>query len=331
MFILPSSLIIGAGMAGLTAARELTAQGWDVAVLDKGRGIGGRMATRRIERATFDHGAPCFSAKTPAFRQVVNQLMTDGIINEWYPHKPYATGAAVIEPDDDRRYMGATSINSVAKALASGLTVRTNERVVEISLGGGGWLAQTEAGNAYRADALLITIPAPQALTLVQDSGLKLDSTVLAALSAIVYQPCLSVMVVLNQPSRMPAPGAVRYQTGDVSWVVDNQQKGISPDQPSVVIQASPAFSRTHLEGDLTAVGQELTNRMREWIPAGAVETIQVHRWRYSLATERHPEPFLVAKAELPLLFGGDGFGAGNVEGAYTSGLRMAEFLGSRP
>ncbi len=48
------ALIVGAGMAGLTAAAELQRAGRSVLVLDKGRGVGGRMASRRIGDATFD-------------------------------------------------------------------------------------------------------------------------------------------------------------------------------------------------------------------------------------------------------------------------------------
>ncbi|MFW5789075.1 MAG: FAD-dependent oxidoreductase [Spirochaetota bacterium] len=55
--------VVGAGIAGLTAARRLVDASLDVTVLDKGRGVGGRMATRRFGGATrrfggatFDHG-----------------------------------------------------------------------------------------------------------------------------------------------------------------------------------------------------------------------------------------------------------------------------------
>jgi predicted NAD/FAD-dependent oxidoreductase len=49
-------LIIGAGMSG-TAAAELSRAGRKLLVVDKGRGVGGRMASRRIGEAVFDHGA----------------------------------------------------------------------------------------------------------------------------------------------------------------------------------------------------------------------------------------------------------------------------------
>jgi predicted NAD/FAD-dependent oxidoreductase len=39
--------IVGAGMAGLSCAEGLANHGHDVVLLDKGRGPGGRMSTRR--------------------------------------------------------------------------------------------------------------------------------------------------------------------------------------------------------------------------------------------------------------------------------------------
>lgn len=56
-------VIIGAGMAGIACARALRAAALPVRLIDKGRGIGGRMASRRADIGgdvvTFDHGAQC--------------------------------------------------------------------------------------------------------------------------------------------------------------------------------------------------------------------------------------------------------------------------------
>lgn len=309
-------------MAGLSAARELTQRGWDVVVLDKGRGIGGRMATRRLEQARLDHGTQYFSAKTREFQRVVQDLLTENIVTEWHLEKSEADISF-----DHPRYVGVDGMSAVAKAMARNLTVLTNETVVSFRVAAAGWSVETATGGQYRADSLLITIPAPQVLTLVEKSNFALADTNREALAAITYRPCLAVMVALNQPGCIPPPGFVRYQTGDVAWVSDNTQKGISPDQPSITVHAAADFSQTHFDHDLNEIGRQLIDQLRDYIPKEAVSAVQVHRWRYSLANGRHPDPFLAAVAPFPLLFGGDGFGAGNVEGAFTSGLRMAEFL----
>jgi predicted NAD/FAD-dependent oxidoreductase len=49
--------IIGAGLAGVAAAGDLIAAGKSDLLIDKSRGVGGRMATRRHCDTRIDHGA----------------------------------------------------------------------------------------------------------------------------------------------------------------------------------------------------------------------------------------------------------------------------------
>lgn len=313
-----SCLIIGAGMTGLAAARELTARGWEVTILDKGRGVGGRMATRRIQDTRADHGAQYFSVRTPEFRQLINKLEVEGVTQAWDLEE-----AGIEHP----RYFGTEGMSAIPKYLAKGLNIILKERAILIQSEGTGCRVTTEVGNSYSADALILTIPAPQAATLLEDSKIALNEAGEHAFAAIIYQPCLATLVLLKEPSRIPAPGLVKFEEGDFATVTDNQQKGIAPEQPTVTIQASPEFSIANLEGDLQEAGQKLLDQLTDWIPTESIVEYQVHRWRYSLAELRSPEPFAALDASFPLLMGGDGFGMGNVEGAFQSGLQMAKAL----
>ncbi len=319
---MPTTLIIGAGLAGLTAARQLTQRGQTVIILDKGRGVGGRLATRRIEHARADHGAQYFSARTPDFQQFVQEMIQEGVVAEWR----VATGETNPFGSRHPRYIGTQGMNGIAKYAARDLTIRQHERVVKLQTNPtGGCLALTEADQTYTADRVICTLPAPQVLSLLHDSQFALTTADETALQAIHYQPCIAVMVLLNAPSPIPAPGAFRFgDDSPVSWVADNTQKGISPGQPSVTIHASAAFSAARFDSELAALSRELIGQLADWIPADSVVSVQGHRWRYSLADVRHPEPFLAVSGPFPLLLGGDGFGMGNVEGAFVSGLAMA-------
>ncbi len=313
-----SCLIIGAGMTGLAAARELTARGWKVTILDKGRGVGGRMATRRIQDTRADHGAQYFSVRTPEFRQLINELEVEGVTQAWDLEE-----AGIGHP----RYFGTEGMSAIPKYLAKGLNIIFKERATLIQSEGTGCRVTTEVGSSYSADALILTIPAPQAATLLEDSKIALNEAGEHAFAAIVYQPCLATLVLLKEPSRIPAPGLVKFEEGDFTTVTDNQQKGIAPEQPTVTIHASPEFSMANLEGDLQEAGQKLLDQLTDWILPESIVEYQVHRWRYSLAELRSPEPFAALDASFPLLMGGDGFGMGNVEGAFQSGLQMAKAL----
>ncbi len=65
-------------MSGLLAANKLQEAGWRVTVLDKGRGVGGRMATRRFGGGSFDHGAQFFTARSDEFKEMVEDWRKAG-------------------------------------------------------------------------------------------------------------------------------------------------------------------------------------------------------------------------------------------------------------
>ena len=76
-------IVIGAGLSGLTAARDLRAAGADVVVLEKSRGVGGRAATRRWDGWPVDHGAQFFTARSEDFRAQVEAWLEQGTCFAW--------------------------------------------------------------------------------------------------------------------------------------------------------------------------------------------------------------------------------------------------------
>ncbi len=319
---MPSCIIIGAGMTGLTAARQLQQNGWAVTVLDKGRGVGGRMATRRLANARADHGAQYFTARTAEFRAFIAELTDAGIIREWALQGAQMSDISFGHP----RFIGTEGMTGIAKYMAQTLTIHTGERVIQLSGHEKGCAVLTESQQTYQADHLILTIPAPQALTLLNDSAISISPNASNILEAIEYAPCLAIVVLLKGESLIPAPGVLKFEQEPVAWVADNFQKGIST-LTSVTIHASPAYSRQHLEEDLTAIGEQLIQSLNEWLPEAQIESFQVHRWRYSLAEKCFPKAFMAYQTPFSLLLGGDGFGQGNIEGAFQSGRQMANYL----
>lgn len=296
------AIIIGAGMSGLAAARVLTQQGHDVLILDKGRGVGGRMSTRTLEQGKADHGAQYFSVKSPEFTSLIDELQAENIIKEWQ-----------LAQREHVRYVGAKGMNTIPKKMAENLNVRLNEKVVLIANN----TVSTESGNKYPFDYLVITTPIPQAVALLKESEMNVSATDQAVLNAIEYDPCIAVMAVLKQPTDILSGGVI-LENSPVAWIADNFQKGITPT-PTVTLHASVAFSQRHLEDDLQRVAQQMLASVAKYISPNNILTTQVHRWRYSLASQRYESPFYQLENR-PIYLAGDGFGMGNVEGAFLSG-----------
>lgn len=306
-------LIIGAGMSGLAAANLLLKNNWKVTVLDKGRGVGGRMSTRRLTDGKADHGAQYFSAKTNDFQAFTQELLAKNIIDEWH-----------VEGKAFKRFVGKNGMSVIPKYMSESLDVRTSERAIGIKKNGTKYEVLSESGNSFTADVLLVTSPAPQTVDLLKNSELAVGSSVFEALESIVYLPCIAVMALVNTAPELPASGNITFENGEIAWIADNAKKGISVPQ-TVTIHASAEYSKLRFEDDLNAVRDELLTLASPYISAEKIIEKQIHRWRYSLADKRYAEPFLSVNDTL--LLGGDGFGIGNVEGAFLSGIAMANSL----
>jgi predicted NAD/FAD-dependent oxidoreductase len=316
-------------LAGLVAATVLQRQGVQVTVLDKGRGIGGRLATRRIQDETlgegvFDYGAQFFTVRNPRFQSWVDQWLKVGIAVQWAPG--FVTEDGVPHGVGEPRYRGVQGIRGIAKHLAADLEVHTGTRVVEISRDGDRWSARTEADVLFQGNVLVLTPPIPQSLTLIHDSGIALSPATKKRLQAVVYEPCLAVLALLRGPSKVPQPGGMWLGGDPTAWIADNHQKGVSPRGIGVTIHAGPSFSRNQWATDDEAIAGLLISAAARWL-GSEVAQYQVHRWRYSKPSTFYGESCLFLNEPGPCVLAGDGLVAPRIEGAFLSGLSAADSI----
>jgi predicted NAD/FAD-dependent oxidoreductase len=324
-----SCLIIGAGITGLLAGHALKRRGVKVTVLDKGRGVGGRMATRRIENAVIDHGAQFFTVREERFEKWVQQWMDEGHVVEW--SKGFQKLKAEMDSedpalDDHPHYRGTKGMTAVPKELAKHLEVHLNCRVTKIIPLAKGWETHTEGGQNFRAQGIILTPPARQSLSILEESRIQLPSQIQSSIEAITYDPCIAFLALLDSASHVPYPGGLYLQGEPVTWIADNQRKGISPQHASITVHAGPKFSRENWETDDGTVSNALTEAASRWI-GSKIGVSQIHRWRYSKPVKTHPERCLIVPGAWPLIFAGDAFGGPRIEGAALSGLAAAHNL----
>jgi renalase len=309
-------LIIGAGMAGLAAATELQLRGQPVLVIDKGRGVGGRLASRRIGTATFDHGAQFMTARSPRFAAAVDQWLKLGLLQEWF------RGSANAHP----RWRGQPAMTAVPKHLAANLNVLLEKKVVSLGRGPAGWLAVLESGESIQAGAVILTPPVPQSLALLDAGRFELVAEIRIRLEAIQYERCIAVMALLEAHAQIPDPGGLAPGEGPISWIADNQLKGISA-APAVTIHATPAFSLENWERDRQEIAQQLLQAAAPWL-GSRVSAFQVHAWRYARPVQSDEAACLILNQSPPLLLAGDAFaGPPRVEAAALSGWAAADAL----
>ncbi len=300
--------IVGAGLSGLVAANALAAAGHDVVVLDKGRAVGGRMASKRFEGARFDHGAQHFSVRGAAFTEFVEELSFAGVVGVWYEGESVTTDNGV-EP----RHRGVPAMRSICERLADGLDVRTAARAEQVAAGA----VVLETGERLEADVVVATAPIPQALDLIDPNLIATD--VRSMLEAIDYDPSIAVMAVLDRDPEL-LDGHLAPDDGPIAWIADNHHKGVS-EVPAVTIHSTPAYARSSLEADQAVWLEDLAGEF-ERLTGTPVVASTAHRWRYSMPTN----PLDIGCLELGsgVWLAGEAFSGARIEGAFTSGRAVA-------
>ncbi|MCE9632392.1 MAG: FAD-dependent oxidoreductase [Planctomycetia bacterium] len=344
-------VVIGAGIAGLVTAARVGGHGRRVLVLDKSRGVGGRMATRRVGEAVCDHGAQFFTQRTPGFHGVVEQAVHESAVVEWC--RGFARdGSIAVDAagagDGHPRYRGVRGMTDLPKWLAAGLAgrgteieVRTGAKVTAVAIAADRVRVSIEgqdgAAEVVEAAGCVLTAPVPQALDLLTAGGSldRLEAHAIERLRTVDYDPCFAVMLVLDRPSLLPEPGAIQFggdAPGPVAWVADNQRKGISA-VPALTVHATGAFSREHFDEPPEEVAAVLVDAVRPWIdgdPRTAVVERSVHRWKFATPTTILPDLFVSVSLSPPILCCGDAFAGPRVEGAFSSGAAAGTMLADR-
>ncbi|MDX2128914.1 MAG: FAD-dependent oxidoreductase [Chloroherpetonaceae bacterium] len=319
-----SVIIVGAGISGLLAGTVLQKNGIQVTLIDKGRGVGGRLATRRMDERIFDHGAQYFTAHDSRFQKFIDELLELGIIRVWT--REFHSGTANSFMSDNPRYIAPQGMTAVAKHFAKFLDVRTSEQVVFVSRNKHSWQVETESGLTLSADALILTPPLPQSLALLQTANFELDPIHREELQRITYQACFSLLVSMNETSQIPSPGGIWFTTDPkIKWIADNYMKGISPS-PCITVQSSGEFALNFWETPDEEIANELLSAIKPYVN-GSVLRYELKRWRYAFASTFYHAPYEILNSDPPLALAGDAFYAPRVEGGAISGISVAEAL----
>lgn len=305
--------IVGAGMAGLACAEGLARYGHDVVLFDKGNKPGGRMSTRRMATsagdAYFDHGAQYFTVRDAGFQRRVNDWIAEGLVAPWPSAGPEA-------------YVGAPAMNAPIRQMAAGQTVHWKTTVTRIESHGSGWRLFLGHEEIVEVELAVVAVPAEQARALIASVAPDFAAHATAAQS----EPCWTAMLAFSEPVAVKEDC---WKGGDViGWAARNSSKPGRFGPESWIVQAGPAWSRTHLEADPDWVSATLkaalSNLVGTKLPPSIGETS--HRWRFARSGADGSGALLDCHCRLGIC--GDWLIGPRVESAWLSGTILAKQIG---
>ena len=328
--------VVGAGIAGASCACNLTVAGHSVHVFDKAHGLGGRLATRRVEwvdrhgqdcATRLDHGAVGITARSTAFQTFVDQALHAGWLARWAP--ALAADSLPLE-EDDRLHVPVPDMPALCRCLLGEAEATWSFAVDSLHKSPLGW--QVEAGGERhhaQFDAVVLALPPAQAAPLLGPH--RRDWSRHA--SVVPMQPCWTLMGIADAPEPALGWDLARPTTGPLAWVLRNDARpgrGRVPGQAHWVVHARAGWSRQHLEQPAAWVRQQMQGALAEWLGRPVDwHHCEVHRWRYALP--QGPR-FALAEpcwwdAAQGLGVCGDFLGGSGVEGAWLSARSLSAAL----
>ncbi len=205
-------IVIGAGMAGLSAAQSLQQAGKRVLVVDKSRGIGGRMATRRQAEAQWDHGAQYFTARSSEFRRQVATWLASKHLARWSAPIYAWDGSTLQASSPQQRFVGTPTMNAPLHAMAAQLSIELSVTITALTPTADGWEVCSDT-QSWQAAQVILALPAPQAAALLPSTDPR--QTQIAQIS---MQPCWALLFSLPTAVQLPF-GGVFINEGALSWL----------------------------------------------------------------------------------------------------------------
>lgn len=329
----PRVAVVGGGLAGLAAARTLQDHGVPVRVFDKGRGPGGRSATRFVDRYRFDHGAGYITTSDERFSRHITAWRERGVVADWSPRvgkieRGTLNPSSVTIPEG--WLVGSDGMHGMCRHLAKDVEVSFGVRIERLERGNEGWTLFDADGRAHGSfDRILLNVPAPQASALLASTS----ETLAECVAGVVMGPCWTTMVVAEGLGEVGVD-AVRSvdDASPIAWASRECSKPgrSSPNGVSAwVVQASTAWSAEHLEREADDIVTMFLPHFEAALRAkvGTPILATAHRWRYGLCSRAWDDDCHLDE-KLGIGLCGDWFAScakpGRIESAFLSGVALA-------
>ena len=311
--------ILGSGVAGLSAARELKRHGIKAVLFDKSRGVGGRMSTRYAGDWEFDHGAQYFTVQDPDFQAEIDTAIAAGVVAKWNAKALYLKTGELSADTGRARYVGQPRMNSLPKFWAEGLDVNLGRRLVSVEKDETWTLAFADGSKETGFHGVISTLPPAQVEAILPN-----DFAERAAVETAEMHVCFCLMIGLSAPIN-PGWDTLRVKSLPIDWIaVNNAKPGRSQDVGTLIIHSEAAWSDANAETDRARVQAVMIKAASALLglPLEEAPHIALHRWLYAANKTSPDVPFLQDEG---LVVAGDWCLGGRVQGAWLSGRAAAQ------
>ena len=290
-------IVVGAGIAGLACARELVDAGIPARVIERGRVVGGRLASKRFDDRYADIGAAYLTADDPAFQGRLDSWRVAGLARPW-------TDTFAVAPSSEPGAGFGSTTGPMRWAAPGGLRSLADDLARELDV-----TLEHEVRALPEADAVVLAMPGPQAER-IAPVGVPQE-----------WSPVLAGVMTFRERGWPDFHGMFVNEHPVLATVCDDGDRR-GDRAPVLVAHSTGDFARPRLSDPLAAAG-ELETAVRKLLDLPPAESVRVHRWTYA-----QPAPGAdLFHRQGDLYVCGDAFGKPRVQTAWLSGRAVARDL----
>ncbi len=303
-------LIIGSGIAGISASLKLNSYGLNSIIVDKGNFIGGRISTREIKIQSnsnfFFHGAQFFTAKTDEFKKIINTGIKKKYVKEFGNFNP-------------KRYRGNKTMREFLLNLSKELEVKQKIKILEIE-------PNNNRINVFKDnkkdwisyDAVISTVPAPQNVQLLAKFP-SLQKT----LKTGSYHACIALMFSFDQiPVGLKTYYDFYKKPGILNWMAAGSDLNVW------TAHTNEYFSDLNYEKDESFLKEKIIYSIKKKFSKSKINFHSLHIWRYAKVKKKCLG--LQIDPKYPIAIAGDFLEGQNIEAAFISGNKAADLIYDR-
>jgi len=325
------ALVVGAGISGISCAVAMAEAGVIPLVVDRGRAVGGRMASRTLrdtgtafDGRVVDIGASYFTVSTPEFRAVVDDWVARDLARPWTDtfHVASSDGVEAVRTGP-MRFAAKGGLRSLIVDTSSKLPgVWSSIEVSSVSADESGLLVDGE-----RRGAVALCMPNAQAHRLLDASVMTGELS--SALTGITYEPVIAVTAVFDEQCWDDFDGMFVNDDPVLTWIAnDGSRRG--DGAPVLVAHVNPVLAARHLQDPASVLPIVLATMTRVLSLTDRPSWVDAHRWTYARPMVAHGEPYFLGESHL-LGLAGDAWADGpRVETAWLSGHLLGTELARR-
>lgn len=304
-------VIVGAGLAGATLSHLASQYGIATTVVEKSRGTGGRAGSKRLDVGGIDQGASILGFSDEDLDDIREHLMKHNVLQRW-----------------QSGYVGYPRMSAITRHLCDQAELLTDTKIQHIERSHDDlWLLRDEHYRpVIKADYVMIATPALQASMLL--ATIPNTSTLLLQANRAGANTLSQWVMWLRTSQSDAAPLQTSAHPYLETLIKDSDKPGRERKEDDLwVVQASPAWSQTHLDSDKRDVQDTLKQAFSDVISSDILEVGEPHRWLLGRQTMPVSSSSFLWDNQHNIGLIGDWLCQGDAEGAMLSAQYAFDYL----